>query len=270
MTTEISPIVDDSTLRRVCRSWWQIHAGLHWGFRKSACVLWCCTGRVPVDFAYEALGIEAITPVDVVVFYRELVKELIPEKELAQMIVDVMPRNERKHMKRFFAGKQVFEAGENRRTIAHLINEVFVPNYLPRLRESDDSKDTRVADGRNFAEGIRRTIVMRSEDPPMGPNKTPLILISSECSQLIETIPALESDRDKNPEDTKIVGNEQDSIWEAAKTCFRECPSIAGGVPNYVKRQQFIEKGITMQQRFLNAIEFDRKNTRPARITKRR
>lgn len=266
----VSPIISDSIMGHVVRPWWTCWASLHWGFREFACVLWCCQGRVPVNVAYEHLGIESFHPVDIVVFYRELVQQLIPEKELAQMIVDVMPKNERKHLKRFYAGKQVFEAGDNYRTIAHLVNEVFVPNYMPRLRESDDSKDTRVADGRNFAEGLRRTIAMRSDDPPMDQSKTPLIFISEECPQLIETIPALESDRDKNPEDTKVVGNEQDSIWEAAKTCFRECPSVVGGIPAHIRRQMAIAKGLTPQQMFLNAIEFDRKNSRPQRIIKRR
>jgi len=269
MSTDLSPVIDESSLRLICRPYWSIWASLHWGYRKHACVLWACAGRISPDLAYKALGIDGIFPVDVVVFYRELVTQLTPEKQIAQMVVDAMSQGERKHMKRFFAGKQVFEAGENRRAIDQLINEVFVPNYLPRLRESDDSKDTRVADARNFSEGLRRTILMRSDDPPLHQSKTPLILISEECPQLIETIPALESDRDKNPEDTKMVDNEQDSIWEAAKTCYREYPNIIGALPGYVKRQMAIEKGITPTQRFLNAIEYDHRN-RSGRITRRR
>ena len=171
-------------------------------------------------------------------------------------------------MKRFYAGHQVFESGEGRRTIAHLMNEVFKPAYLPRLRESDDSEKGRVADLRNFTEGLRRTRIMRSDDPPIQPSKTPLIFISAQCPELIKTLPSLQFD-EKKREDSKTVDNEQDSIWEAAKTCFREYPNIIGSLPAHIKRQQFIDKGLTPQQKFFNAIEFDRKNN-SGRITKRR
>ncbi len=109
---------------------------------------------------------------------------------------------------------------------------------------------------------------MRSDDPPLAQSKTPLIFISNRCPELIKTLPSLQYD-DKKREDVKIVGNEQDAIWEAAKTCFREYPNIIGTLPHHVRRQQFIDKGMTPQQKFFNAIEFDRKNN-PQRITKRR
>jgi hypothetical protein len=212
---------------------------------------------VDADLAYSALGIDAFKPVSVVVFYRELLAELTPEKELAQMVVDVMPAAERRHMKnRFYAGRQAFEAGEGRRTIAQLMNEVLRPNHLT-VRESDDSEKTRVADGRNFAEGIRQSITLRTgEVPLLETNRTPLILISDECRNLIETGPSMQHD-EKKPEDTKIVGNEQDSVWEAAKTCFREYPNVIGGVPPAVKRWKAIQKGVTPQQKYLNAVEYD-------------
>lgn len=269
MTAEVTPVLDDSTLNAVIRPWWSIWAGLYWGFRKHACVLWCCAGRVDARLAHVALGIDTYAPVDVVVFYRELLVELTPEKELAQMIVDSMPLKERRHMKkRIYTGRQAFEAGEGRRTIAQLMNEVLAPNYL-RLRESDDSDKTRIADSRNFAEGLRQSITLRSgEEPLLKTNRTPLILMSHECPSLIETIPSLESD-DKRQEDTKIVSNEQDSIWEAAKTCFREYPHVIGAIPAIVKRQQAIAKGFTPMQRYLNMIEFDNRNN-PLKRARRR
>ena len=264
---ELAPI-PESIVEQVGRPWWSIWASLHWGFRKPACVLWCAAGRVEPQLARSALGIDSFHPTDMVLFYRELVVELTPEKDLAAMIVEVMPLLERKHMHRFYAGHQVFEAGGGRRTIAHLMNEVFRSAYLPRLRESDDSETGRVADGRNFAEGLRQTRIMRSEDPPMTRSKTPLIFISERCPELIKTLPSLEYD-DKKREETKFVDNEQDSIWEAAKTCFREYPNVIGALPHHIRRQQFIDKGLTPQQKFFNAIEFDQKN-KPGRIIKRR
>lgn len=261
-------VIPDSVIERIACPWWVVWAGMHWGFRKHSCILWCCAGRVSPQLAFAALGIESLHPTDLVLFYREIVADLVAEKDVAGLVVEAMPLAERKHLKRFYAGRQVFEAGNGRRTIAHLVNEVFTANYLPRLRESDDSEKTRVADGRNFAEGLRRTRIMRSDDPPTEQNKTPLIFISERCPELIKTIPALEYD-EKKREDTKLVDNEQDSIWEAAKTCFREYPNIIGSVPNHIKRQMAIDKGVTPTQKYLNMIEFDHKRN-PRRITKRR
>lgn len=203
-----------------------------------------------------------------VLFYREFVQEFVQERELAMKIIELMPLAERKHMRRFYGGHQIFEAGNGRRTIARLINEVFKLAYLPRLRESDDSENTRVADLRNFSAALRRTHVMRSDDPPLQPSRTPLIFVSARCPELLKTLPLLQYD-EKKREDTKLVDNEQDSIWEAAKTCFREYPNIIGTLPHHIRRQQFIDKGLTDQQRFFNALEFDRKNN-TQRITKRR
>ena len=250
-------VLEESKIKQIAQPWWTVWAGLHWGFRRYACVLWCASGRISPDRAYGVLGIDSIYPTDLVLFYRELLAELTPEKELAQMVVDVMPVKERKHLKKFFAGTQAFQAVRHQQSIAQLMNEVFVPEFLPRLRASHDSDDNRIADGRRFAEGLRRTRVMRSENPPSDQSKTPLIFISESCVELIKALPSLEY-------------NEQDSIWEAAKTCFRECPSVAAGIPRHIKRQQFIDKGITPQQRYLNAIEFDRKHAQPRRIIKRR
>lgn len=269
MNSDLSTSVcSESQIEQIACPWWTIWTGFHWGFRRHSCVLWCCAGRISPQRAYAVLGIESFHPIDLVLFYRELVVELVPERELAAMVVEVMPLAERKHLKRFYAGKQVFEAGNGRRPIAQLIDEVFRSHWLPRLRESDDSEKTRVADGRNFAEGLRRTRVMRSDDPPIEASRTPLIFISERCPELIKTIPSLEHD-EKQREDTKLVDNEQDSIWEAAKTCFREYPNVIGAVPSHIKRQQAIDKGITPTQRYLNAIDFDYKNT-PRRIIKRR
>lgn len=265
-----SPVIEESQLRKVARPWWQIWASFHWGFRKSACVLWCCAGRVTPELAYSALGIDALHSIDIVIFYREMIEALVPEAELASRIVKAMPEAERKHLKsvgQIYAGKQVFETGENRRSISDVMNEVLRKNALPRLRESDDSEETRVTDYRNFSNGLHRTVLMRSEEPPLERTKIPLILISSECPKLISTIPSLQSD-EKKPEDIKRVDNEQDSIWEAARMAYREYPNVIGSLPRIVKRQMEIEKGITQQQRFLNALAYDRKQNR--RITKRR
>jgi hypothetical protein len=267
VSTEVS-VLAESEIERIARPWWTIWAGMHWGFRDHACVLWCAAGRISPLEAFSVLGIDSFHPVDMVLFYREMVEELKPERELAAMIVDQMPLAERKHMRRFYAGQQVFEAGNGRRRIADLFNEVFKPACLPYLRESDDSEKSRVADLRNFTEGLRRTNLMRSDDPPIAQSKTPLIFISRRCAELIKTLPSLQYD-DKKREDSKIVGNEEDSIWESAKTCFREYPNVIGSLPRYVRRQQAIDSASTPQGRLLNAIKFDQENN-PGRIIKRR
>ena len=68
-----------------------IWSAMHWGFRRPAYVLWCAAGRIAADEARAVLGIDTYHPIDMVLFYREMVKELTPDRELARMIVDVMP-----------------------------------------------------------------------------------------------------------------------------------------------------------------------------------
>ena len=246
------------------RPWWSAWAGMAWGFRRHAAVLWACAGRVDPYTAKSLLNIDHPHPFDVVIFYRELVKDLIPEHDLARMIVDATPeypRNERKHLSRFCAGRNVFEQGQHAmRTIADLINPVLREAGIVPLRETDDGPDSRVATFRDVFDGLRRNYVLRSNKPPQEKQIGPVIFISGECPRLLDTVESLQADQPKRPEDVKEVGTEQDQIWAAMMNTYRDYPAIIASEPLAVRRAKHIQQGVDAMHKAQLMREFDVKN----------
>ncbi len=257
-----------SDLERLTRPWWTCWAALHWAFRRHAVCFWCCHGEIPARDAQSILGADISYPVSAIIFYRELVETLLPEHELAKRIVEMTPEPERSHLSRFYAGNSVFRQGKgSMRAIHRLIDEVTVPAGMPRLRKTDDSPESRVPTARMVFDGLRRTFAVRSDNPPKDPGETPLLLISSECPELIATIPGLEADP-KDPEDVHEVGTMQDSVWLGACNAYRDYPSVVAGKPLEVLRLEAINRSDDPTQRFLNHLEFDSRHGDGRRLRK--
>lgn len=254
---------------RIAKYYWQCWIGLHWGFRRHTVAYWCCTGKISPDEAWRSLGIDHPYPLDVVIFYRELIATLVPESELAQKIVDATPVDERTNVKRIYAGRNVFEREEGtKRIVADLLNPVFTAGKLPRLRLSDDGPASRVPGFRLVSASSKRTIEMRSPDPPMDQNDTPLLFISGDCPKLISTIPRLISTDPKNPEDVTRVGTIQDDVWQACMNAFHAYPSAINSEPLAVRRARAIDAGSSPMDRRMKMLEFDLKS-RMGRRSKR-
>lgn len=256
--------------------WWSRWIGMHWGFRRHSVVFWCACGSIQPDKLRGVLRIDSPSPLDVVIFYREFICTLIPEYELANQIVKATPLAERKHIRRFYAGNLVFSRPEgNTKTIAQLIETVTRPAGLPKLWPTDDSDQGRVASSRAVFDGLRRTTTLRAprdedvdDDPKEEISRTPLLFISESCPKLIRTMPRLQAD-EKEKEDVRQVGNQQDDIWEACKNAWREYPQIVSSEPYEVRRWREIHKTNDPLQQRLNMIQFDYKNKSRSRIPKR-
>lgn len=277
--------------------WWSVWIGMHWGFRRHAAVYWACHGFISPEKAWDVLRIDTPVSLDTVIFYRELVEDLVPEYNLAQLIAEATPEPERRVIRHIYAGNNAFEHAENSsRTIAELMNERLVASRLPKLRPTDDGPSSRIPSFRMMADAFRRTVsmprgeaarlhrlgicscyqatgevcVFDGEDPEPSPTKTPLLFISADCPKLIATIPALISVDPKVPEDVNRVGTVQDDIFEAAKNTFREYPAIAQSEPYAIRRKRAIDAGLDPMQQRRNMVDFDRKRhtgRRQKRIT---
>ena len=241
MNLGLSTEVAARDIDRLTRPWWSCWASMHWGFRSHAVCLWVCHGHITAQEAQTILKANVNYGLELVIFYRELVQNLVPEHELAKMIVNATPKPERSHLSRFYAGNNVFAQGHgSMRAIHKLIDEVTVPAGMPRLRLTDDGPNSRIATARMVFDGLRQTLIMRGENPPQKPlnaddsfrvRETPLLLISEDCPNLISTIPGLGFDP-KNPEDVISFGNMKDSVWAAVGNAYRrDYPSVVAGKP---------------------------------------
>lgn len=269
MTSELSTHVTTDIINRLTRPWWTCFAALHWAFRGHACCLWACHGHITALEAQSILGARINYGLDLIIFYRELVNTFVPEYELAKLIVAATPKPERSHLSRFYAGNNVFTQGTgSMRPIHKLIDEATVPAGMPRLRLTDDGPNSRIATARMVFDGLRQTIIVRGDNPPLRPEfvdestapfrmrQTPLLLISQDCPNLISTIPGLGFDP-KNPEDVINFGNMKDSVWAAIGNAYRDYPSVVAGKPVEVLRAEAINKSDDPTQRNINLLKFN-------------
>lgn len=257
MTTGISTQVASSDIERLTRPWWTCWGAMSWGFREHAAVYWFCHGQVSPTDARACLDVDIEYPINVIIAYRELVQDLVPERDLARMIVAATPELERKHLSRFYAGNSAFLQGEgSMRAIHKMIDEITVPAGMPRLRRTDDGPNSRIPTARMIDDGLRRTLAVRGNLPPSVPSETPLFLISAECKKLCSTIPRL-GFNPKNKEDVIETGTFRDGVWSACCNAYREYPSVVAGKPEHVLRMEAINRSSDPTQRFLNHLEFD-------------
>lgn len=259
MTTEtgLSTQLASSDVDRLVEPWWTCFAAMHWGFRSHAAVYWCCHGEVSASRARMVLGTNVNYPLRVIVFYRELVADLVPERELAQRIVDATPKAERSHLSRFYAGSNAFTKGDgSTRPIHRIIDEITVPSGMPRLRLTDDGANSSTATSRMIDDGLRRTLSVRGHNPPAVAIDAPLLLISSECPKLVSTLPRLGFDP-KHREDVVDTGTFRDAVWAACCNAYRDYPSVVSGKPVDVLRMEAINRSDDPTQRHLNHLEFD-------------
>lgn len=255
--SDITPAVGISDIDRLAESWWACWAAMHWGFRSSAAVYWCCHGEISASRARMVLGADITYPVRLIIFYRELVVDLVPERELAARIVSATPKAERSHLSRFCAGNNAFAHGVGAtRPIHKLIDEVTIPAGMPRLRKTDDGPNGRIATARMIDDGLRMTLAVRGKNPPRKPIDSPLLLISSECPKLLSTIPRL-GFNPKNQEDVVETGTFRDAVWSACCNAYRDYPSVVAGKPVDVLRMEAINRSSDPTQRHINHLEFD-------------
>lgn len=257
MNSSLSTEVAARDIDRLVRNWWTCFAAMHWGFRSHAVCLWACHGQITARESQTILGANVNYPLTLIIFYRELVKDLVAEHELARMIVNATPEPERSHLSRFYAGNNVFAQGHgSMRAIHKLIDEVTVPAGMPKLRLTDDGPGSRIATARMVFDGLRQTVMVRGDSPPLKPRETPLLLISEECPNLISTIPGLGFDP-KNLEDVITFGNMKDSVWAAVGNAYRDYPSVVAGKPIDVLRAEAVMKSDDPTQRNINLLRFN-------------
>lgn len=253
LSTEVAATAID----QLTRPWWTCWAALQWGFRSHAVCLWACHGQITAREAQTILGANVDYPLSLIIFYRELIKDLTPEHALAKLIVEATPKPERSHLARFYAGNSVFSQGKgSMRAIHKLIDEVTVPAGMPKLRLTDDGTESRVATARMVFDGIENSNLVRGDNPPPRPRETPLLLISEECPNLIATIPGMSFDP-KNPEDVISFGNMKDSIWSAVGNAYRDYPSVVAGKPVEVLRAEAVNRSDDPTQRSINLMKFN-------------
>lgn len=232
------------------------------GFGHSSAIFWACTGKVSPSTAWELLHIDTEWPLDIVIVYRELVPPMrTAEADLGRLIVDATPQEAERHALRKFV------MGSDTKTVdrysvhsrRELIDAITVPMGFPAIRSAQDQPGSRVINARLMYEMLRRTSSMRSENPPRDrpdDKVAPLLLISSECPQLIGAIPLLITDEDK-PDDVLKLDTVADDVFDGVKYTLAEYLAVQLIAPREVRKAEYVQRGASLTQQYINALKFD-------------
>ena len=163
----------------VAKPWYPIWISIDWGFEHNAAVYW-----------HRQEGERTVT-------FREIVKNHLTPVQLAHAIVDAMREKDKygqpkgpiteKIQEVYLSAEDVFNKhswGEN--SVAELMNDVFVEAGMPHCGPADND---RVGGWMLMYQMLQTECWMISED----------------CPKLIETLPMMTRDIEKNPEDCQKV-----------------------------------------------------------------
>jgi hypothetical protein len=189
---------------------------MDWGYSNYTVGLWFVTGKVkPSAFAH-FFGCYSPREVDVVIVYREYVKNFKAETEVAMDIVNATPLDERKEISNLFLDPQCFAKKGASDTPADLMQGVFNRHNMPGPREATNE---RILGWRSLYNGLHQTSSLLSfadqEITEEHLKRGPLLFISSECTELISIIPILVRDPDEKEDilDSKRVDADISDAW---------------------------------------------------------
>jgi hypothetical protein len=207
---------------RIVKPWWPRWIACDWGFSHFAAVGWFASGMLSVEEIADYFGLAAIAPVRVLVQYRELVTNEVPEPDLARLILHRTPESERPHVRYCYIGHDAFAKKGSANTVAEQMDAILAPGGLPRLNKADID---RVGGWRllyNCFASARRLRNWKggSFDPfDERTENAPALFISGACPETISAIPLLISDYDPisrpngDPKDVrKMAGQVSDDV----------------------------------------------------------
>jgi hypothetical protein len=253
-------VISSKKCEEVIQYWWRAWIGGDLGFGHHTAIFWAAYGKMSPTEAWEHLQIDTEWPVDVLVIYREFLAQRMPEAEIGAVLVRMTPEPERKHLAKFVLGSDTKTtdryALHSRR---ELIDSVTVPAGMPRIQSAQDGPGSRVINARLLYEVMRRTVVMRGENPPKerpDPKTAPLLLVSADCPALIAAIPMVQTDPDK-VDDFAKTPTMQDDIVDGCKYVVPEWNGMVTRPPVEVRRAEYVAKGANMQAQYLRSMQFD-------------
>jgi len=201
---------------KLVQPWWPRWAGHDDGFVHHAACGWGTGGKVAPKLFHEVFGVVIDEPVEVWVLTRDHVVQETEQGELIRQLVGMMDENERKQMKRYFLSVDAWEKDSKGHSTADTINQEL---RLAGLPWAEQAANGRIGGWRFLYAMMKKTAdVLAGKMAPTRLDddfdkeaggyslKTPLIFISSRCTDTIEAVPML-------IRDTKHPGRAED-VWK--------------------------------------------------------
>ena len=238
---------------RLVQDWWPRWMAHDDGFVHNASIGWGASGKISPKLFQEVFGREINESVEAVVIYRSHAAKETEETALVRKCIGMMTDNEIRRMQRYFLSVDAWEKNSSGHSTAERIAEELRRNGLPYCEQADNQ---RIGGWRLLYAMMKKTCDVlsgcmsptRSDDDYDNEGggysvKTPLLLISSECENLIESIPLLIRDN-KHPgrsEDVLKTPTDADDDGDMLRYLCKSMLRARTDAPLEVRQQEYYQ-----------------------------
>ena len=262
-------ILSVTETEQLIQPWWRRWTATDWGFAHHAVHLWFASGKLsPEDFA-SLFGGSSEWPIDVVVVYRELVVNETAEGDLATMMVERTPGDERKFIQREFLSPDAWAKRGSANTVAEQFEDVFRRSGLPGPEPADDD---RIGGWRLMYNGFRQATALRGATVDVErAQQGPLLLVSANCPEVISALPLLTRDNihPGRLEDVLKTNTKHDDIGDCLRYGYKSMLDPKSQAPREVRLQQIFDRYPHPHARAMAMLEFNQREKQRRRNTRR-
>lgn len=247
-------MVDATQADRMLRDWDTRWLSQDWGKAHYCVTLWHGMRTISPQEAHDLLGwVNVPQPLKVVVTYRRMIVNELTSTEVGEKIVENTPHGERKQVQSFYLSPDAFGERDSANTIAMNLASRLAPAGLPQPWKADTDRPG----GWGLMYRMLHNSKMRGQAGEL------CWLISSECPELLESIPMLMRD----PKDLDVVLKtdkgqarlEQD-VSEAARYGLKSMLQQAKKPHTVVVQEQIAATPDEMERHFIRLRETERRN----------
>ena len=246
-------IITNRQEEQLIQPWWSRWMGHDDGFVHNASVGWAASGKVSPKLFREVFGREIQDSVECVVVYRSHAEAGCEESALVRKCIGAMGENEKRKTQRYFLSVDAWEKNSSGHSTAERIAEELRRNGLPYCEQADNN---RIGGWRLLYAMMKKTCDVMGgcmsptredddyDDEGGGYSvKTPLLFISADCENLIESIPLGIRDN-KHPgrsEDILKTPTDADDDLDMLRYLCKSMLRARSEAPLEVRAQEYFE-----------------------------
>jgi phage terminase large subunit len=256
---------------RIIQPWWRRWLATDWGFSHYAATGWFASGLLAAEQAADLLGVSIGSPVRVIILYRELVCNDVPEPELARLVIARTPDAERREVRDHLIGHDAWAKRGSANTVVEQMDPILAASGMPRLSRADID---RVGGWRLMYNAWASARRLRKWDGPEAfaekQEDVPALFISAACPEVISAIPMLIC-KEEDPTDVeKMAGQVHDDVADMVRYGLKSYLTARGDVPYEITAAQTYQAYQDPTSRVMAMRRLEMEHSKSMRLQRRR
>ena len=272
---ESATVLPAEVVARMIQPWWRRWVATDWGFSHYASTGWFASGLLAPGEVEGYFGVKAEMPVRVILQYRELLCQDVPEPDLARLIIRMTPEAERREVRDHWIGHDAWAKRGSANTVVEQMEPILCAAGMPRLSRADID---RVGGWRllyNCWASARR--LRRWGGPGMFSDvrqDAPALFISAACVETQKAVPMLIAGNvsdGENPQDVvKMAGQAHDDVADMLRYGLKSYLAAEPNPPGDIVRAETWNKYQDPTSRAIAMLRLTAEQERARNIHRRR